>query len=202
MENYYNMSILKYLENFMNKIFIILNRILILFYLIFTVFLIVNQNTRTLGVIFLLLILIPAFIIILPFVAISIFDMIKTFPSYIAGFFNRAGLEKYKNKKNYEKALIDFNRAIKIDNNPYNKNVYYQNLGFIFIEMDNYNEAIDSYKNAINIFPNDPLSYYNLGKLYIKIGDVDLADEYISKSKEIALAFMNQANELSDNIKK
>lgn len=46
----------------------------------------------------------------------------------------------------------------------------YYNLGVAYFSLDNYQEAIGAFKEAIKLKPKNPDSYFNLGMIYKKIG--------------------------------
>ena len=56
-----------------------------------------------------------------------------------------------------------------------NQAVVYKNLGNDFINNNDYNSAIESYKQAISIDNNYADAYYNLAKAYYHIQNFELA---------------------------
>jgi len=72
-------------------------------------------------------------------------------------------------KKEYEKALYYLETAIKTDILSLKESVYFY-IGFCNGELGNYMKAIEAYKQAIRIDPNDATAYHNLGLSYNKLG--------------------------------
>ena len=54
-----------------------------------------------------------------------------------------------------------------------------------FFKKKNFNEAINSYEEAININPNEPLYYNNKAAAYIELGELDNALEEIAKAEKL-----------------
>jgi len=69
----------------------------------------------------------------------------------------------YADKKDYDRAIADFNEAIKI--NP-NLAIAYNNRGSAVQSKGDYDRAIADYSEAIRINPNYAVAYSNRGNLY------------------------------------
>ncbi len=72
-------------------------------------------------------------------------------------------------KKEHEKALSYLEIAIKTDILSLKENVY-SYIGFCNGELGNYVKAIEAYKQAIHIEPNNANAYYNLSVTYAHLG--------------------------------
>jgi tetratricopeptide (TPR) repeat protein len=78
--------------------------------------------------------------------------------------------------------------SIKLFNNNANA---YNNLGNIYSELNQLQEAATAYKRAIDITPSDPSAYHNLGDLWLsQQHSADLALPYISKALELSPDFI------------
>jgi len=72
-------------------------------------------------------------------------------------------------KKEYEKALLYLEMAIKTDKLSLKENAY-NYIGFCYGNLGDYVKAIEAYKQAIRIDPNDTNAYYNLSVTYKDLG--------------------------------
>ncbi|BBM84851.1 tetratricopeptide repeat protein [Candidatus Uabimicrobium amorphum] len=86
---------------------------------------------------------------------------IKNNPNNDLAYNNRGSL--YKNLKQYEKALADYNKAIAIDPDNF---VAYKNRGILYQDLKQYEKALADYNKAIDIDPNNFEAYNNRGLLY------------------------------------
>ena len=68
-------------------------------------------------------------------------------------------------KREYEEALSYLEIAIKTDTLSLKEWVYFQ-IGFCYGELKSYVKAIEAYKQAIRIDPDDAITHYNLGNAY------------------------------------
>jgi len=94
--------------------------------------------------------------------------------------------------KHFEKALEYFDKALKISTNDamtkacvYGIGQTYNEKGLFFDKRNNYLEAIECYKRAIEINPQYDKAFANLGTTYEKIGQLKKAEELYLKSVEI-----------------
>jgi tetratricopeptide (TPR) repeat protein len=85
-----------------------------------------------------------------------------------------------------------FSHALAVTQNNY---VAYNNLGLAYNNLGRYNEAIDSYKQAIKIKPDYTEAYNNLGVVYGNLGrGIDSIDAYkqaIKFKPDYAMAYYN-----------
>ncbi|MCL2383222.1 MAG: tetratricopeptide repeat protein [Oscillospiraceae bacterium] len=61
----------------------------------------------------------------------------------------------------------------------------------MFLDQEKFSEAIDLYMNALKIHPDKYEIYYNLGIVYSRMNDFDLAKEYYQKAAELNHDFTN-----------
>jgi tetratricopeptide (TPR) repeat protein len=61
----------------------------------------------------------------------------------------------------------------------------YNNIGLIYYELKNYNEAIINMNKAITLNPYYEIAMANLGVVYIEITDYELAEKYFIRALEI-----------------
>ncbi|MGB9621227.1 MAG: tetratricopeptide repeat protein, partial [Brevinematia bacterium] len=66
----------------------------------------------------------------------------------------------------------------------YSKSIYsvYISEGMSFYKLENYEEAIKNFKQALDLNPNDPLPHRMIGLCYYKIQKLDDAIKYLSTS--------------------
>ena len=74
----------------------------------------------------------------------------------------------YKKDYDYDKAIIDYNKAIEI--NPKNEELYIW-LGTTWYNKKDYDEAISNYNKAIKINPKYELAFYDRGLAHIAKGE-------------------------------
>jgi len=85
---------------------------------------------------------------------------------------------KLHNKKEFNKALEEFNRAIKID--PENHKAYYWRARTL-VKTGHYDKAITDFKMAAKLRPDFAEAYGNLGWLYARRKDYDESIYYLTK---------------------
>jgi len=101
---------------------------------------------------------------------------------------NKLGIE-YVVKKDYDKAIDEFNEAIKLNNR---KLEFYYNLGVTYTEKDHISkESEDAYLKAIEYAPEATegersqfllYTHYNLACIYALRGDKDNAFDHLEKA--------------------
>ena len=72
----------------------------------------------------------------------------------------------------YEKAISDYNEALKLDPNNY---IIYAERGRAYESKREYNKAIEDFTHAIKINSNSPTIYNDLGNTFSKTGEYDMA---------------------------
>jgi lipoprotein NlpI len=119
----------------------------------------------------------------------------------LATAFNNRG-NAYDDKKQYDRAIQDYDQAIKL--NP-NYALAFLNRGNAYQNKDQYDRAIQDYDQAIKLNPNYALAFYNRGLAYDDkkqydraIQDYDQAiqdfDQAIKLDPNDAIAFYNRGN--------
>lgn len=116
------------------------------------------------------------YLVLVSFVVFVISASGQTAKSYYS-----AGLIKMVSKQ-YKDALIDFNKAIKIDNKFVDA---YFNRAIVYERMDEFNKAINDYTKVISLQPNMYQAYNNQGLLYFGIAEYDNAIKDFSTSIKI-----------------
>ncbi len=92
----------------------------------------------------------------------------------------------WNNKKEYDNAITDYNKALEI--NP-TDSVLFVLRGNTLYNKEDYNSAIDDYKKAIEINPNYELAFYNMGAAWFAIKDYKEAIKCYSKAIEIDISY-------------
>lgn len=85
-----------------------------------------------------------------------------------------------KGKK--DEAAFMYGRAILTDVSFYKA---YYNLGYIYLEDDKFNMAIEQFKLAVKYNINNPYTHYNLGCAYLKAGELKKAKYSFIKAVEL-----------------
>jgi len=100
---------------------------------------------------------------------------------------NALGIIYLQKLENYPKAIEHFKAALKIDKSF---SEAANNLGNAYAKMGKYDDAITTYKSAIEnpIYKNASLALYNLGMVYYR---VEQYDEAINSFKEALKRFSN-----------
>lgn len=60
-----------------------------------------------------------------------------------------------------------------------------ENLAIAYAMNNNYNEALQSFQKVLQLNPNNPQTYSNIGSLYGNMGDTIKAKEYFAKAKQV-----------------
>lgn len=102
-------------------------------------------------------------------VPIANFNFFDEFSDYIL-YINRGSA--YLSKKNYDRALADFNQAIKIQPD---RALAYFNRASIYFSKENYDHTIADCSQVIKLQPDFALAYMKRGSAYAFKGDHDLA---------------------------
>ncbi len=84
----------------------------------------------------------------------------------------------YSNKKIFDKALEEFNKALKLDPNyaP-----VYNHLGYLYSDMGKFNEAIEYFKKYATLSPGDANPFDSMAEIYFIMGNLS---EALSKYRE------------------
>jgi tetratricopeptide (TPR) repeat protein len=95
----------------------------------------------------------------------------KDTPAKLASAFNNRGVA-YRYKGEYERALEDYNEAIRL--NP-NDASHYNNRGIVYRMKGEYDRAISDYDEAIWLKSDYPAAFYNRAIAYTEKGEYDNA---------------------------
>jgi tetratricopeptide (TPR) repeat protein len=87
-------------------------------------------------------------------------------------------------KREYEKALPYLEITIKTDISSLKAWAYFQ-IGYCYGELKSYAKAIEAFKQAIRIDPDDAIAHYNLGFAYDKLGSYKDAIEAYKRAIRI-----------------
>jgi TolB-like protein/class 3 adenylate cyclase/Tfp pilus assembly protein PilF len=79
-----------------------------------------------------------------------------------------------------EKALSLQKKALRL--NPYPESLYYTNLGHIYVAIEKYEEAIQAYRKAAQISPNQYLNHLGLASAYSQLGHTEKARAAMSEA--------------------
>lgn len=120
--------------------------------------------------------------------------IIDLYPNDADGYMNRSLC--YAELKDYEKALSDSDKAVKLDSNiryaAYNNNAF-----FILMKQNKYSEAIEFLDKALKLKPGFAYAYSNRGFCKLKLGMVQEAIKDLNKSLELdntnSYAYKNMA---------
>ncbi|OGS46123.1 MAG: hypothetical protein A2539_03275 [Elusimicrobia bacterium RIFOXYD2_FULL_34_15] len=139
-----------------------------------------TQKMIKISIVILLIIVIPAFSY-LTFQRCKIWessftlmsDVIENYPETVTVSYNNRG-NSYRDNKEYEKAIEDYNHAVKI--NPLYAEAY-NNRGMAYFNRGEYDNAIDDYTKSIEIDSGYAKAYSNRGIAYWNKKEYDIAVE-------------------------
>ncbi|NIQ90139.1 MAG: tetratricopeptide repeat protein [Deltaproteobacteria bacterium] len=89
---------------------------------------------------------------------------------------------KFYNKRMYNRALQEFDQAVKID--PSNFRAFYWR-GRVYLKMGHYNRATADFKMVVKLKPHYARPYHNLGWLYYQKGKYEESIQYLNKAIEL-----------------
>ena len=87
----------------------------------------------------------------------------------------------YFNNKDYDKAKETYEYIIKLEDDDY----VYNRLGDIFTSKGDLNQATTNYKKSIELKDNNPIYYYNLAKIDLKLNQLEQGLENAKKALNI-----------------
>ncbi len=88
----------------------------------------------------------------------------------------------YDNLKQYELALADYERAIRLD--PSNR-VAYNNRGSVYQELHQYEMALTDFNQTVDLGPQDAKVYNNRGNVHVNLGDYDHALKDLNRAIDL-----------------
>jgi len=99
-------------------------------------------------------------------------------------------------RKDYDNAIFYNEKAIELDPTDVR---YYHNLGYAYHNKGNIVKAIEYYKKAIKLEPNET-TYTSLGNIYMGEGSPDNANDYYEKAAKIREINSREKRELNENV--
>ncbi len=108
-------------------------------------------------------------------------EALRIHPDY-ADAYGQRGLAWYR-KGDRQRAAADYQQAI--DRKVGSWKVY-NNMGVIYGEQGNFQEALKYFNYALKVDNRFPLPYKNIGATYLLMGDVDKALEYLHQGERLA----------------
>jgi tetratricopeptide (TPR) repeat protein len=110
-------------------------------------------------------------------------DVLKNYPNVLMAYNNRG--TEYLRRGDYDKAISDFNEALRIDPDYEKTHYLYDNRGTVYLLKGDYERAIADYDRALRIKPNFALAYHNRGTTYLYKEDFEEAIADFNKALEI-----------------
>jgi len=108
----------------------------------------------------------------------------------LAGIYNNRGAV-YKSRGEYDRAILEYNKAIKIDPGLTNA---YNNRGNAYQDKSEYDRAIRDYTKAIEIDPKNAIAYTGRGNVFNAKGEHDRAIEDHTKAIQFDPQFVEAYN--------
>ena len=101
----------------------------------------------------------------------------------------------YGMAKQYDKALADFNEALKFDSTSTEA---MNNLGLYYNDAGKFKESVELLSRAIRMKPDFKMAYYNLGNTYAKVGDYRSAMNYYLYSIKLDASYGDALNNIGN----
>ena len=95
---------------------------------------------------------------------------------------NFAAGRKFYDRREYNRALEEFDQAVKID--PGNFRAHYWR-GRVYLKMGHYDKATADFKMVVELKPQYARPYHNLGWLYYQKGKYEESIQYLNKAIEL-----------------
>jgi tetratricopeptide (TPR) repeat protein len=92
-----------------------------------------------------------------------------------------AGRKLY-NKRKYNRALQEFDKAVKIDPSSFKAYLW---RGRVYLKMGHYDKATADFKMVVKLKPDYARPYHNLGWLYYQKGKYEESIKYLNKAIEL-----------------
>ncbi len=88
----------------------------------------------------------------------------------------------------YAEALENYEEALKLEENPYDRSYILYNIGLIYASNGDHDRSLDMYQQAIDINPRLPQALNNIAVIYHYKGEKteneDLKEEYFTQATE------------------
>ena len=111
--------------------------------------------------------------------------------------FEKRGLI-YKELKEYEKAIADYNMGIELRSKPKHRKRLFNNRGNVYSELGKYQKALADYNMAVELDSGYERAYYNRGAVHLKLGRFQEAimdfSEVIKLNPKHGLAYTNRGS--------
>jgi Flp pilus assembly protein TadD len=91
-----------------------------------------------------------------------------------AGAYNNRGFN-YAEMEQFEKAIADYNQALKLRSNYEHVDYLYNNRGFAYGRLGQYNLAFADFERVEALNPDNAWLYYYRAMIYLKMGENDKA---------------------------
>lgn len=97
----------------------------------------------------------------------------------------RLGLT-YNDMGQYENAILEWQTLAELDHEtPGEHAVCFVLMANTYLEMDEYQKAVEASQEALRINPDSASAHYNLGRAYLEMGNKNLASEEYRTLKEL-----------------
>ena len=110
---------------------------------------------------------------------VNIEYLIKYFPEDADLYYNLGIL--YEKTKNPQKAKEAYEKAVELS--P--QDDFYYNLGEVLVELEDWDNAINAFKNVLKNDPNDSNCYFNLGLCYYHKDETKMASDNFQRAIEL-----------------
>ena len=110
-------------------------------------------------------------------------------PRIATTYYNR-GLA-YANKREYDRAIQDYDRAIELDPDY----AAYNNRGSAYWHKGDYHRSIQDYDRAIALDPDNVLAYFNRGLSWLCLEEWEKAESDLSQAQSLGLDIAAEFNE-------
>lgn len=118
---------------------------------------------------------------ILPILLFLINSVLLSQPGVDYDYYKK-GREHAENR-NFEDAIYFYNKAIELNSGT---SIYFDNRGFAKYQLNDLTGAIQDYKIASSMVPDEPAYYYMIGNIYQKTDSLDKATNYYTRAIELS----------------
>ncbi|MCH5216689.1 MAG: tetratricopeptide repeat protein [Muribaculaceae bacterium] len=98
--------------------------------------------------------------------------------------FGESDITPVNQRADFDGVISDYNKVLELS--PRNMYAYY-NMGCIYLEMQEFTEALKAFSTAIEIRPDFGQAYYNRGLVYLRLGNRDSGVNDLSKAGELGI---------------
>ena len=125
--------------------------------------------------------------LVIPFISILFLSLLVSCTSLLGGSGDASamkGVELYQDGK-YEEAIEALNDAVKNGTDKYEQSEVYSVLGGCYLELSDYEKAIEAYKTSLEEDSTSVSGWVNLGVAYRQNGDLTDAEDCYIKALDI-----------------